>query len=113
MKLDPSFYLSEIDKRGKQKQLNRGRLDCEALQNALKRCSSGTALRGVTFKELDKRFEFGGREMSVAEKQMHPVGLIFPVCKRNTTTGEVMQGKACATGKKVIGIHLGGTEMPF
>lgn len=51
--------------------------------------------------------------MSVAEKQMHPVGLIFPVCKRNTTTGEVMQGKACATGKKVIGIHLGGTEMPF
>lgn len=29
-------------------------MGCQALQNVLKRCSSGTALRGGTFKELDK-----------------------------------------------------------
>lgn len=33
-------------------------MGCQALQNALKWCSSDTALRGVTFKELDKTLEF-------------------------------------------------------
>lgn len=51
--------------------------------------------------------------MSVAEKQMHPLGLNFPVCKRETTTAEMMQGEACrATGRKVTG-HFGDTEMLF